>query len=320
MNATQPCPIWGIPAHYSAQSSNGDAKVASFRTDGEYRVTGTAISVLARTPPQEKARLTTWIVDQHRSGDIAPLVDDGVLEQVKTWKPLRYSQRRERFFLLALSRDFQPSSHFKIAGTVDDRQAQDTGAISAWTECQTDQDRTHFLRLLKEEGLVNFGGSDLVTLTSKGFEFLETLEFRGAETTQAFVAMWFDPSMEAAYQSGFERAITEAGYRPLRIDRKEHSNRIDDEIIGEIRRSRFVVADFTCGLIVHETRDVAVARGGVYYEAGFAQGLAIPVIWTCRAECIGHVHFDTRQYNHIVWNTPDELRERLYNRIRAVIG
>jgi hypothetical protein len=185
------------------------------------------------------------------------------------------------------------------------------------TECQTDRDSSDFLRLLKEEGLINFCGSDFVTLTSKGFEFLESLEFKGALTTQAFVAMWFDSSMDAAYQFGFERAIAEAGYRPLRIDRKDHSNKINDEIIGEVQRSRFVVADFTCSLIAQEAGDVAISRGGVYYEAGFTQGLGIPVSWTCREECIKHVHFDTRQYNHIVWKTSDELREKHHNRIRA---
>ena len=41
----------------------------------------------------------------------------------------------------------------------------------------------------------------------------------------------------------------------------------DDEIIAEIRRSRFLVADFTHG----EDRE-----GVVYFEAGFALGLAIP--------------------------------------------
>jgi hypothetical protein len=34
-------------------------------------------------------------------------------------------------------------------------------------------------------------------------------------------------------------AIRDSGYEPMRIDRKEHINKIDDEIIAEIRRSCF---------------------------------------------------------------------------------
>jgi len=124
--------------------------------------------------------------------------------------------------------------------------------------------------------------------------------------------MWFDESMKAAYEEGIEPAILEAGYEPLRIDRKEHINRIDDEIIAGIRRSRFLVADFTQG--------EPGARGGVYYEAGFAHGLNIPVIFTCRSDVIAKVHFDTRQYNHIAWESPADLQQRLTQRISATIG
>ena len=121
--------------------------------------------------------------------------------------------------------------------------------------------------------------------------------------------MWFDESMMAVYQEGIEPAIRAAGYRPLRIDQKEHINRIDDEIIAEIRRSRFLVADFTQG--------GEGARGGVYYEAGFAQGLGLPVVFTCRKDSLDDLHFDTNHYNHIAWSTPEELRDKLRNRILA---
>jgi nucleoside 2-deoxyribosyltransferase len=124
--------------------------------------------------------------------------------------------------------------------------------------------------------------------------------------------MWFDPSLTDAYKKGIEQAVLGAGYKCLRIDQKEHIGKIDDEIIAEIRRSRFVVADFT------SKRDMA--RGGVYFEAGFAMGLGIPIIWTCKADCIDYVHFDTRQFNHITWTTPEDLRVKLLNRIGAVIG
>ena len=92
----------------------------------------------------------------------------------------------------------------------------------------------------------------------------------------------------------------------------ENTNKIDDEIIAEIRRSKFLVADFTC--------EPGKVRGGVYFEAGFAMALPIPVIWTCAKKSFDDIHFDTRQYNHIVWNTPKELRTLLKGRIGAVIG
>ena len=120
--------------------------------------------------------------------------------------------------------------------------------------------------------------------------------------------MWFDVSVADAYTHGIEPALSNSGYRAMRIDRKEHNNKIDDEILAEIRRSRFVVADFTCGMVTGQGDTVAIPRGGVYYEAGFAQGLEPPVIWCVRADQIGEVDFDTRQFNHITWSTPRVAR------------
>ena len=58
----------------------------------------------------------------------------------------------------------------------------------------------------------------------------------------------------------------------------------------------------------------------MYYEAGFAHGLDLPVIFTCRDDAVETLHFDTEHYNHIVWTTSMDLREGLRNRILAVIG
>ena len=124
--------------------------------------------------------------------------------------------------------------------------------------------------------------------------------------------MWFDDSVVKAYDEGIAPAIEECGYEPKRIDRDPTVDKIDDAIISEIRRSRFLVADFTHG--------EKGARGGVYYEAGFAYGLEKPVIYTCRADMVDDLHFDTRQYAHIVWKTHQELREGLKDRILARIG
>jgi nucleoside 2-deoxyribosyltransferase len=122
------------------------------------------------------------------------------------------------------------------------------------------------------------------------------------------VAMWFHDDMSAAWRDGLQKGISAAGYKPLRIDNKEHANKVCDEIISEIRRSRFLVADYTGH------------RGGVYYEAGYAAGRGLPVILTCRKDAMTDLHFDIRQYNCIDWQSPAELARRLEVRIEAILG
>lgn len=144
-----------------------------------------------------------------------------------------------------------------------------------------------------------------LSLDLKGWQRIDELRGSGFESKQAFVAMWFSEDVRAAWEDGIKPALTKAGWSPLRIDMKEHNDRIDAEIIAEIRRSGILVADVTG------------QRAGVYFEAGFALGLDIPVIWTCREDEIEKVHFDTRQYNHVLWSGPEDLHENLYYRVTA---
>jgi hypothetical protein len=197
----------------------------------------------------------------------------------------------------------------------EDESAETVPKALAWSEC-TDQRELNFLfRSLAERGLIegraSTSGYD-ATLTLEGHARLAEIAAANQDSAQAFVAMWFHRFTQDAYESGIEPAILASGFRPLRIDRKETIGKVDDEIVAEIRRSRFIVADFTS--------EPDKPRGGVYFEAGFAMGLNIPVIWTCHTDLINQVHFDTRQFSHIVWSDPSELKTKLINRIGAVIG
>lgn len=146
-------------------------------------------------------------------------------------------------------------------------------------------------------------------VTARGWNRVAELERERGRTgtRQAFIAASFAEDMAFAIKNGLMKGVEQAGYAPLAINRKEFTGKICDEIIAEIRRSRFVVADFT-----HH-------RQSVYFEAGFALGLGLTVIWTCKKDQIDDAHFDTRQYNHIAWETAEDLARQLANRIRAVI-
>ena len=138
--------------------------------------------------------------------------------------------------------------------------------------------------------------------------FMHASKGNSADSTVGFIAMWFNASMDKARANGLEPAIWAAGYEPIVVSGVEHINKIDDEIVSQIRRSRFLVADFTGH------------RGGVYFEAGFAMGLGLPVFWTCRRDDLLNLHFDVRQYNCIDWTDEADLAKRLHRRIEAVIG
>jgi hypothetical protein len=144
-------------------------------------------------------------------------------------------------------------------------------------------------------------------VTIEGWQHLEAMRASRSNSRQAFVAMSFNPALDVAWLEGIRPALRDCGYQPFRADHKEHNDRIDDVIMAELRRSGLVVADFTNH------------AGGVYFEAGYGMGRGTPVIWTIRADALSGIHFDTRQYNHIVWETPADLRAKLRARIMATL-
>jgi hypothetical protein len=144
-------------------------------------------------------------------------------------------------------------------------------------------------------------------ITHAGWDTAAKLAAEGATSKTVFVAMRFSDDMLALWGPVFRAAIERAGFEARLANDPKHNDRIDAKIVAEIRQSRFVVADVT-----H-------ASQGVYFEAGYAIALGRPVIFTCRHDLKSDMHFDTRQYNHILWNTPEELRDELYYRIVATI-
>lgn len=191
----------------------------------------------------------------------------------------------------------------------------DLDASLAWAE--NDQEFTYYVKSLIDRGLIEINSTKGRTLndplypmiiTAHGWEYLEKNETDIQSKTQAFVAMSFDTTLLALFKNAIEPAIDKAGYRAYRVDAQPHLERIDAKIISEIKNSRFLVADVT------------QQKAGVYYEAGFAHGLGIPVIWCVKKDELKDVHFDTRQYNHILWETEEELKEQLHDFILATIG
>ena len=316
---TDACPIWGTHATFLPRTRDGST-VDSPRAGGRYFVSGSAEAMLETSDSRLQVRLTTWLVDQRSLGDDCPEVHSWTINDARARAALAAVDRADRALRFLASKTQVLGTQLPFRLQSHQPGTDDLGKVYfellAHSECIDERDLDFLLNDLQRRSLIERYGTNnpeqACTVTVTGYSRLAELKNVQTASIRAFVAMWFDESMDEAWEHGFSVAIRDAGYEPVRIDEKEHVNRIDDEIIAEIRRSRFVVADFTHG--------TDGARGGVYYEAGFAHGLKIPVIFSCRKQEFESVHFDTRQYNHIVWDTPKDLRERLVNRIAAVVG
>ena len=313
-NEITSCPIWGNPHPATGYYSPGQGiceVTGSPRAGGGYLLPygfkDEIDDFTASLSLKQKAMLTTWLIDQRTHGASKPRITEEIIEYTKIMSPLPVHERSDRLLRFIASQMETVATSVVID--------QETHPAYTWSESINWDEVVYLLNYLAEmrwiQGQRTGDGRLYGGLTVDGHSRIAERQVN-VDSSQAFVAMWFDDSMTAVSRDGIEPGIRDAGYDPLIINRKEHISKIDDEIIAEIRRSRFVMADFTHG-------DKG-PRGGVYYEAGFAHGLDIPVIFTCRKDCFSNLHFDTNHYNHIDWSTPEELHEKLKNRILAVIG
>jgi len=300
------CPLCAADA--ADRPTNKDALMVECSACGSYEISRSAAVIWQAqhqmTSPRTIANVRGWIRDNQ-----GMVINSTDIDRLMTIRSITVGERAER--LLKAIAKTNPDIGGKILipfGTVD---ALAWHAVS-WS---AHHDELVFLvnQYLVEEKrwLVRANPSEpIFKITPAGHDYLEQIRKGGLDSTIGFCAMWFGETVAPVWTHAIEPAILGAGYSPVRIDNVQHNNKIDDEILAHIRRSKFVVADFTG------------SRGGVYFEAGFALGLGRQVIWTVSDDELDKVHFDNRQYNFTTWKLdalPD-FAKRLQLRIEATLG
>ncbi len=118
-----------------------------------------------------------------------------------------------------------------------------------------------------------------------------------------FVIMPFDPASQDLYESGIKPACQAAGATCARVDEQIFQESILDRIYAQIDGADLVVAE------------MSDPNPNVFYEAGYAHGIAKPVVLLTRTS--EEIPFDLRQYPHVVHDgSTTTLKEKLEERVR----
>ena len=103
----------------------------------------------------------------------------------------------------------------------------------------------------------------------------------------------------------------ELGYELLGLREVSKAGVIDEILCETIRKSEFLIADLTDD------------NNGVYWEAGFAEGARIPVIYICERSKFEakKTHFDTNHRTTIMWSSgeSDPFEGKLVDTIRRTV-
>ncbi|MBM3554671.1 MAG: hypothetical protein FJX47_03850 [Alphaproteobacteria bacterium] len=166
----------------------------------------------------------------------------------------------------------------------------------------------------REVGKTVNGGQAKVTLTFKGWDRYEQLRRGKVSGKTAFMAMKFgDSILDQMVDQHFRPAVEKTGFTLRRLDDEPKAGLIDARMRVEIANARFLIADLTHG------------NHGAYWEAGYAEGLGKPVIYTCEKSIFDdetrRPHFDTNHHLTVSWSqsAPDSAIRDLKATIRATI-
>lgn len=253
-------------------------------------------------------KLSAWIREQNERGDPPRFTQEKTIASILAGMPDYRPLEKQLKLLQALERQSKtPGNRVKL------NHQKDYPLAFA----DNPNELAFYIQALEERGLVISKTTKFpntaptvsgVTIAPAGWDYLDKHASDLEEKTQAFVAMSFSDGMQSAWVDAIKPAIERAGYTAYRVDEELHSDNIIFKIMAEVKNSRFVVADVT------------EQKNGVYFEAGYALGLGVPVIWSVRKDDADKVHFDTAQYNQIRWESVEQLKESLYDFICAIIG
>jgi len=293
-----PCPVceWGTAQVHMVSAR----QLVDCPRCGKFEITIEAVNLVMSWEAPWRIRMACWVRHLRRSEDEEVRVTlDALMRARQDWRMRTVSEKLDDL-LLALA------NASKFAGDAPYVFPQ-RDVVLGWGDDVLELE--YQLDALKARGLVKPIGAEHWQITPAGWDRVAVLSSaRPPVSNLVFVAMTFADALSTAWKDGLFPGITEASYIPERADTTQHNEKIDDRILAKIRAAQFVVADVT------------TQNRGAYFEAGFALGLNRQVIWSVREDDLPDVHFDTRQFNHIIWKTPDDLRTKIRDRILGVFG
>jgi len=151
-----------------------------------------------------------------------------------------------------------------------------------------------------------------VTLSFAGWERYRELKRATSDSRKAFMAIEYGhPDLDSLFKDVLKPAVKQTGFDLFILPERPKAGLIDNRLRVEIQTSRFLIADLT-----HE-------NAGAYWEAGYAEGLGKPVIYTCEKSKFEtcKTHFDTNHHLTLQWDSDVStgITEELKATIRATL-
>jgi hypothetical protein len=310
------CPLCSIPVTAHTPRPENDRDDFDCPNCGNYSLVASMLATLQAAPrhKRELAILSHAIRRMQRNGE-RPLINTYTAKAIVDEGRLPTSSEQLEnlilFFGNALPEPGAAIPHLK-APTMRATLGSISESAAGWLI-----EQAHGLGLIEGIENKNLNAPYVIldaTLSLRGWEVYRELLAGGSQSKRAFMAMRFgDDQLDGVFRDYFKAAVKRAGFDLFRLDEEPKAGLIDDRLRLEIRRSRFLIADLSHG------------NAGAYWEAGYAEGLGRPVIYTCRKDVFDdpktRPHFDTNHHLTIVWDAGNvaAAAEQLVTTIRVTL-
>jgi nucleoside 2-deoxyribosyltransferase len=304
------CVVCGNP-DASGQSGVGDFMKFKCPRCGTFALTNSAIATLPsrfRELPIRRAIMSHTLrrMQRHANNEQRHIFDSQELDTL--WKGrLPTPQEQAEYFILWIgdsqSTPFEwvEATPTEIAATVGAALAP-AGDSQAWSWLHSQLGPKNLYRIKP------LSGKDKIQLTLLGWEKYENLKRSKIESRLAFMALKFGQTdLDPVVENCFRPAVARTGFELRLLTDDQPAGLIDDQLRAAILAARFVISDLTHG------------SPGAYWEAGYAEGLGMPVIYTCEKTAWEEkkTHFDTNHLVTVIWD-PSDL-EKAGNLLTATI-
>lgn len=312
MKKPEPCGVCQELSEYSGATNNG---IIVFHVTcprcGQYQIDYVAKAYLnVQLDPTKVAVLSHAIRKMQRTTDI-PVLDQQTVARILQ-NPLPKPAEQQNSFILWLG-----DNSLGLGEKIDVDSLIIQAEIGARSQhgVRTIVDHLVDTNLVLQTKMAGVGGQSLnwkLALSMEGWEYYEDLKRGGISSRKAFMAMKYgDPELDEIVANYIRPAVQDTGFNLYRLDDSPKAGLIDDRLRVEIRTSRFLIADLT-----HE-------NAGAYWEAGFAEGLGKPVIYTCEKNKFNEkkTHFDTNHHTTVLWDRDSlgKVSHDIKNTIRATL-
>lgn len=303
-----PCPICELLLNDMGNAGNRDATRFDCPNCGRFEISRTALVTLQRPlSHNERARaVVSHAIQRMQRANEWPQLSTYTLDQILTKNYLPTAAEQGENLLVWLGERTTPGV------ALDQRSHYMQAVLGSMTHLEVG----FIVQAMVAKGYIvkglEFEGVFSLSLSFDGWEVFQTLVRESSAGPRIFMAMAYaNTSLADIVEQHFKSAAEQAGFTLHRLDDNPEAGLMDARMRVEIRRASCLVAD------------LSDHNPGAYWEAGFAEGIGKPVIYTCEKSVFEteKSHFDTNHHHTILWEreAPEKAAQQLKATIRATL-